>query len=579
MCFALITGWARRCFDDFFEPPRKRMVRRFVFQLRAQTVGLAIAAVGMASSIMHIHAGTLPVAITIGTPAIFIVLCICVHFLSGEFIAWTWAAVGLFGALANMANAPFIGEAELAEYLRSEPLRREGMHFGMLAIGSVHALFPFSRRVEIGIALWVFGCAFCQNAILYLRTDDLAFASRECLGVIIPFSMGMAITELLVHSLRRGVGAVRDADAAHNNELSQLVGEQEQEPDDGHDSNPRGGSLCDLSVEVLHIDWSARLGSGAMGDVHRGTWLGTAVAVKVVKDRWLQKTATGAGEHDVGGGGRASGRASAHDQSEGRGLVYSLRKEAKLLAQLRHPCICSVFGTLQLTGGHEAIVLEYMSGGTLADLLYHHHRDHSARDGMKASRTNGKEGEAAAARTLTRGASLAAVSTAISCRISRETASGLAYLHGHGCMHRDVKSSNVLLDERLHAKVAEGASHTQCPRTPTDASRTLLSLWHAPHCGVCLAVACCRWLTLASRSSVLVRARWPLAWRSTRRSWRGRTRSRTRATRSMSAPLATWHRSIRAPCAHSLRTLHSHACLSCVLRSRLSYTRCTHVWA
>ena len=37
----------------------------------------------------------------------------------------------------------------------------------------------------------------------------------------------------------------------------------------------------------------------------------------------------------------------------------------------------------------------------------------------------------------------------------RETASGLAFLHSNGYMHRDVKSTNILLDGNHHAKVAD----------------------------------------------------------------------------------------------------------------------------
>lgn len=43
-------------------------------------------------------------------------------------------------------------------------------------------------------------------------------------------------------------------------------------------------------------------------------------------------------------------------------------------------------------------------------------------------------------------------------RVALEAAKGLEYLHEHVCppvIHRDFKSSNVLLDKNLHAKVSD----------------------------------------------------------------------------------------------------------------------------
>lgn len=55
--------------------------------------------------------------------------------------------------------------------------------------------------------------------------------------------------------------------------------------------------------------------------------------------------------------------------------------------------------------------------------------------------------------------------------IALDSATGLAYLHDHAnppIIHRDVKSSNVLLDENLTAKVADfGLSHL-VPNSETD---------------------------------------------------------------------------------------------------------------
>jgi hypothetical protein len=148
-----------------------------------------------------------------------------------------------------------------------------------------------------------------------------------------------------------------------------------------------------LSIEPVLIDWTKLLGQGGMCDVHLGTWLGTSVAVKVVRDY-------------------------------GRQPSHALLAEARMLSLLRHPCICSLYSALELDDGRPAIVLEYMSRGTLFDMLH-------------------RPGQAITA------------STAVLCSIMRETASGLAYLHANGYMHRDVKSTNVLLDDKFHAKVAD----------------------------------------------------------------------------------------------------------------------------
>ena len=120
-----------------------------------------------------------------------------------------------------------------------------------------------------------------------------------------------------------------------------------------------------------------------------------------------------------------------------------LRDEAALLAQLRHPSICSFFGMLHFDDGAEAIVLEYLGGGTLHAVL---HRTTTAGAGGRASGGSN-------------------LPTALACRIARETASGLAFLHTRGYVHRDIKSTNVLLDDQCHAKVADFGMATLCRST------------------------------------------------------------------------------------------------------------------
>ena len=129
-------------------------------------------------------------------------LAVAVHYLSGKALARIWAFIGITGALVNMLVAPFQSDADLLDYVQTQPQRIAGLQIGMLAIGSMHAMFQFSVRLKLGIAAWVFACAICQNALIYYRVDELAFASRECLCVIIPFTTGMGITELAFRSVR-----------------------------------------------------------------------------------------------------------------------------------------------------------------------------------------------------------------------------------------------------------------------------------------------------------------------------------------------------------------------------------------
>jgi serine/threonine protein kinase len=81
------------------------------------------------------------------------------------------------------------------------------------------------------------------------------------------------------------------------------------------------------------------------------------------------------------------------------------------------------------------MVLEYMSGGSLHDLL---HNPTPGRGDLPAQ---------------------------LLARILAEVASGVAYLHSNGVMHRDVKTANVLLDDACHAKVTDFGISTRFCRT------------------------------------------------------------------------------------------------------------------
>jgi len=157
---------------------------------------------------------------------------------------------------------------------------------------------------------------------------------------------------------------------------------------------PAAGDVPHIASTEITV--CSLIGRGGFGSVFLGRWLEMAVAVKVtnVADR-----------------------------------VHTV--EAQLLQKLRHPCICTFFGTT-LIDGRLAMVMEYLQGGSLAALL---------RNGRNSG---------------------GGLDAAMICRISSEVAAGLAFLHRNGIIHRDVKAENVLLDAVKHAKVADFGISKAC---------------------------------------------------------------------------------------------------------------------
>lgn len=98
--------------------------------------------------------------------------------------------------------------------------------------------------------------------------------------------------------------------------------------------------------------------------------------------------------------------------AESAEFIARFKREAHLLAQLQHPHILSVFDYGQ-TDGYTYIVMPFIQSGTLSDVM------------------------------KTRRLSLPEIR-----RIIVQVGDALGYAHARGMIHRDVKPSNVLIDER-----------------------------------------------------------------------------------------------------------------------------------
>ncbi|XP_002968448.2 calmodulin-binding receptor-like cytoplasmic kinase 2 [Selaginella moellendorffii] len=100
---------------------------------------------------------------------------------------------------------------------------------------------------------------------------------------------------------------------------------------------------------------------------------------------------------------------------------YQFDNEVTILSRVTHPHLVRLYGCC--IEQELLLVYEFVAHGTLADHLYDNPRDYLGWD--------------------------ARLTVAVQC------AEALAFLHTNVCYHRDVKSTNILLDERYHCKVGD----------------------------------------------------------------------------------------------------------------------------
>lgn len=158
-------------------------------------------------------------------------------------------------------------------------------------------------------------------------------------------------------------------------------------------------------LRVSHYEIVRKLGEGGMGVVYqaRDSDLGRFVALKFLPPQ------------------------IAHSEE----LVARFRHEARAISALNHPHIATIYG-MEDTGEAQFLVLEYLPGGTL-------------RDALKRQRSAG-----------------APLPLAQAIAWAVEISEGLEHAHSNGIIHRDLKSSNVLLAEDGQVKLADFGLAKSC---------------------------------------------------------------------------------------------------------------------
>ncbi|XP_009139770.1 LEAF RUST 10 DISEASE-RESISTANCE LOCUS RECEPTOR-LIKE PROTEIN KINASE-like 1.3 isoform X2 [Brassica rapa] len=148
-------------------------------------------------------------------------------------------------------------------------------------------------------------------------------------------------------------------------------------------------------LEEATANFSRELGDGGFGTVYYGILKdGRAVAVKRLFERSLRR-------------------------------VEQFKNEIDILRTLKHPNLVILYGCTTRHSRELLLVYEYISNGTLADHLH---------------------GDQAQSRPICWPARLS---------IAIQTAKALSFLHASGIIHRDVKTTNILLDSNYQVKVAD----------------------------------------------------------------------------------------------------------------------------
>ncbi|KAJ0648356.1 putative protein kinase RLK-Pelle-WAK-LRK10L-1 family [Helianthus annuus] len=169
-------------------------------------------------------------------------------------------------------------------------------------------------------------------------------------------------------------------------------------------------SYKELEDATQNFDPSHELGDGGFGAVYYGKLKdGREVAVKKL-----------------------------HEHNYSR--VQQFRNEVEILTKLRHPNLVVLYGCTSRLSRELLLVYEFVPNGTVADHLH---------------------GEQANPCLLT---------WPIRMNIAIETASALVYLHASEIIHRDVKTTNLLLDHNFCVKVADFGLSRLVPNNVTHVS-------------------------------------------------------------------------------------------------------------
>ncbi|OMO87315.1 hypothetical protein CCACVL1_09129 [Corchorus capsularis] len=179
---------------------------------------------------------------------------------------------------------------------------------------------------------------------------------------------------------------------------------------------PPGGDNV-WEIDTSQLKYESKLASGLYGDLYKGTFYGQDVAIKLLRSEHLNEN-----------------------------LQKEFSQEVNIMRRIQHKNVVQFIGACTRPP-KLCIVTEFMSGGSIYDLL------HKQKSGLKLP---------------------------LFCKVAIDISKGMSYLHENKIMHRDLKSANLLMDEKGVVKVADfGVARVQA-QSGVMTAETGTYRWMAP---------------------------------------------------------------------------------------------------